>query len=142
MGNEAPRGFGWAKNGSLTLVGRLQSGFPYTPTTDALGAGQAQLVRNSERAPSTWQIDLRASKAFWLGNVMYDFYLQVNNLFDTKNCLNVFPTTGSCTVGTVDQTRRREGNTLSADAITSTYVNHPEYFGQRRTILGGIRISF
>ncbi len=142
MGQESPRGLGWAKNSSLSVVGRIQSGFPYTPTTNTLGAGTAQLVRNSQRGPSTWQIDFRAAKGFWWGNVFYDFYLQVNNLFDVKNCQNVFPTTGSCTVGTIDQGTRREGNTLSADGITSTYVDHPEYFGQRRTILGGIRISF
>lgn len=144
VGNEAPGIPGGAvlKNSSLSLVGRYVSGFPYTPTTNPIGAGTAQLVRNSERGPATWSVDFRAAKGFWWGNVFYDFYLQVNNLFDTKNCLQVFPTTGSCEVGTVDQTRRREGNTLTADGITSTYVNHPEYFGQRRSILGGIRVSF
>jgi outer membrane receptor protein involved in Fe transport len=144
VGDEAPDvpGGSILKNSALALVGQYQSGFPYTPTTDVFGAGTAQLTRNSERGPATWTVDFRASKAFWWGNVLYDLYLQVNNLFDVKNCLQVFPTTGSCTVGTIDQTRRREGNTVSADAITSTLVDRPEYFGQRRTILGGIRISF
>jgi outer membrane receptor protein involved in Fe transport len=142
MGNESPSGFGWLKNSSLSLVGQYLSGFPYTPTTNILGAGTAQLVRNSRRGPATTTINFRAAKGAWWGNVFYDFYLQVNNLLDVKNCQNVFPTTGECTVGTIDQGTRREGNTLTADGITSTYVNHPEYFGPRRSILGGIRVSF
>jgi hypothetical protein len=87
-------------------------------------------------------MDLRASKAFWLGNVNYDLYVQVQNLFDVKNCVEVYPTTGDCVLGTFDQSRRREGNTVSADAITSTLVDRPQYIGSRRSIFGGVRISF
>lgn len=130
------------KNAALSVVGRYRSGFPYTPTLDEFGFGTAQLNRNSERGPSTWDVDLRASKAFWWGNVLYDFYLQVQNVFDVENCVEVYPTTGDCQLGTFDQSRRREGNTVAADAITSTLVDRPQYIGTRRTIFGGIRVSF
>jgi outer membrane receptor protein involved in Fe transport len=144
VGNEAPEiPLGVAlKNTALAVVGRYESGFPYTPTTDVFGFGTAQLTRNSERGPAVWTVDFRASKSFWLGNVNYDLYLQVQNLFDRENCVEVFPTTGDCRVGTVDQSRRREGNTINADQITSTYVDRPQYIGARRTIFGGVRISF
>jgi hypothetical protein len=142
MGNETPQGWGWASNSSFSLVGRFSSGFPYTPTTNVFGFGIAQLNRNSNRGPSTWTLDFRLAKAFWWGNMLYDFFFQVSNLLDKKNCTQVYPTTGDCVMGTFDQSRRREGNTVAADAITSTLVDRPQYVGQRRTILAGIRISF
>ncbi|NIR45097.1 MAG: TonB-dependent receptor [Gemmatimonadetes bacterium] len=142
MGNETPDGWGWLANSSFSLVGRYESGFPYTPTLSVFGFGTAQLNRNSGRAPTIWTLDFRAAKAFWWGNMLYDFYVQVNNVLDRENCVQVFPTTGQCQLGTFDQSRRREGNTVSADAITSTLVDRPQYVGRRRTILAGVRISF
>jgi outer membrane receptor protein involved in Fe transport len=142
MGNETPRGWGWASNSSMSLVGRFQNGFPYTPITNTLGFGAAQLTRNSARGPSTWSLDLRLAKAFWWGNMLYDFYFQVNNLLDRKNCAQVFESTGDCTVGTLNQDQSREGNTIQADNFTSTLLDRPQYFAQRRTILAGIRLSF
>ena len=31
---------------------------------------------------------------------------------------------------------------FSADAVSSTYLNHPEFFGARRSIQAGLRVSF
>ncbi len=144
VGNETPDiPLGEAlRNTALSLVSRFESGFPYTPTLDIFGFGTSQLNRHSNRGPPTWTVDLRASKAFSLGGVKYDLYLQVQNLLDRKNCLQVFETTGDCVLGTFDQSRRREGNPVNADQITSTLVDRPQYFGPRRSILGGLRISF
>jgi hypothetical protein len=45
-------------------------------------------------------------------------------------------------VGTLNQDQSREGNTIQADNFTSTLLDRPQYFAQRRTILAGIRLSF
>ncbi len=144
VGDEEPEipGGSLLRNTEVSVVTRVESGFPYTPTLDIFGTGTAQLNRNSNRGPAAWNVDLRASKGFHLGNVFYSFYLQIQNLFDTKNCQQVFETTGDCRLGTFDQSRRREGNTVNADQITSTLLDRPQYFGPRRSILGGVRISF
>jgi hypothetical protein len=137
MGNEPPAGWGWASNSSLALVGRFESGFPYTPTVDLSGIGTNQLERNSNRGPSVWTVDLRLAKALWWGNMLYDFYVQVNNVLDRKNCVEVFPTTGDCLQGTVDLNRERYGRNY-----TTTEHDRPHYVGTRRTLLAGLRLSF
>lgn len=130
------------RNLSASLVFRSQSGFPYTPTTDFAGQGLSQQIRNSGRGPATYQLDLQLAKQWTTGGLRYGFTLQVLNLTDRKNCIQVFTTTGECTMGAVDTSRNREGNTVAAEDVTSTYLNHPEYFGARRSVQGGIRVSF
>jgi len=130
------------KDVATSLTFRAQSGLPYTPTLDFQGQGLNQLVRNSGRGPSTFEIDWQLSKDFTISNLRYGLTVQVLNVTDRHNCIQVFPSTGECTVGTVDQGRNREGNAISADAVSSTYLNHPEYFGARRSIQAGLRVSF
>jgi outer membrane receptor protein involved in Fe transport len=131
---------------STSIVFRAQSGLPYTPTLDFYGTCGAttcsQLTRNSGRGPTTYQLDWSLSKNFTLSNLRYGFTVQVLNVTDRKNCVQVFTTTGQCTVGSVDVSRNREGNNIAADAITSTYLNRPQYFGARRSIQAGLRVSF
>lgn len=130
------------RNLSASLVFRAQSGVPYTPTLDFIGQGLSQLTRNSGRAPSTFQLDLQLSKQWLVSGLRYGFTLQVLNLTDRKNCIQVFTTTGTCEVGAVDTSRNREGNTIAADAVTTTYLNRPQYYGSRRSVQAGIRVSF
>ena len=128
---------------STSLVFRTASGLPYTPTLDFRGtAATQQLNRNSGRSPSTFQLDLGMSKDFTISNMRYGLTLQLLNLTDRKNCIQVYTTTGQCEVGAVDVSRNREGNPISADAVTSTYLARPQYFGARRSILAGLRVSF
>ncbi|UCF21340.1 MAG: TonB-dependent receptor, partial [Gemmatimonadota bacterium] len=119
-----------------------QSGVPYTPTTTFSGIGNAgQLERNSGRGPANWWVNLRAQKGFRLGGMVYSLFGQVNNLFDTLNCLQPLPTTGRCDAGARDQSRRRQGNT-TGEGASSTYFDRPQLYGQRREINFGVRIDF
>lgn len=127
---------------STSLVFRAASGLPYTPTLDFAGGGVSQLIRNTGRGPSTFQVDWQLSKNFSLSNLRYGFTVQVLNVTDRKNCQQVFVTTGDCTVGAVDQGRSREGNAIAADAVSSTYLNRAQYFGARRSVQAGLRVSF
>jgi hypothetical protein len=142
-GEEAPFWNGF-KNSSLSFVARVASGFPYTPTTTFTGTGTAgNLDRNSGRAPTTWQVDLFASKDFWISNVQYGLFVRWVNVFDTKNCQQVFTSTGDCVGGSPDQSRAREGNTISANTnISSTFLDRPHYFGPRMSVNFGVRASF
>ena len=130
------------RNVSASLTWRAQSGFPYTPTIDFLGAGFNQLARNEGRAPATSQFDVRLDKSFNLANMKYGLFMQVANLFDKKNCVQVFPTNGNCVSGAIDQGRRRQGNTVQPDDATSTFLDRAYFVGQRRQIFGGARVSF
>ncbi len=144
VGNEPPEiPFGsLLRNLSASLVFRAQSGIPFTPILDFYGQGLNQLVRNSGRQPATYQLDLQLSKQWAVSGLRYGFTLQVLNLTDRKNCLQVYPSTGQCEIGSVDTSRNREGNTLAADVVTTTYLNRPQFYGARRSVQAGIRVSF
>ncbi len=130
------------ENFTTSLVFRAASGLPYTPTLDFFGLGTNQLVRNTGRAPSTFQLDWSLSKDFSLSNMRYGLTVQVLNVTDRKNCIQVYTTTGQCTVGSVDVSRNREGNNIAADAITTTYLDRAQFFGSRRSVQAGLRVSF
>ncbi|MEX0603034.1 MAG: TonB-dependent receptor, partial [Bacteroidota bacterium] len=50
---------------------------------------------NSSSTPWVFNVDLNLSKTFWIGAVTVDVYANVLNFFNTKNVLNVFPSTGT-----------------------------------------------
>jgi outer membrane receptor protein involved in Fe transport len=131
------------KNTRLTMTYQWASGFPYTPVRgDAFGLQAAANVTdiNAGRAPSTQQIDMVFNKALRINNLNYSLFLQVNNLFDRKNCVQVFVNNGTCESGLRDFTNRSVGNT--GDASTSTAFDQPEYVGARRTLQAGISLTF
>ena len=131
------------KNTRLTTTFSWATGFPYTPVrADAFGLQNAASVTdiNSGTAPSTQQFDLQYSKQFRINNMAYSAFLQVNNLFNRKNCVQVFVNNGTCESGLRDFTNRSVGNT--GDASTSTAFDQPEYIGGRRGVNAGISINF
>jgi outer membrane receptor protein involved in Fe transport len=132
------------RNTTVTTTMQYASGLPYTPTIGFTGftPGITQLARNSARAPATSQVNLLARKGLAIANVRYEIYAQINNLFDRKNCAQVFSTTGRCDTGAPDQDRSRQGNTLQPEAATTTYFDRPYYQAERRTVSGGLRLVF
>jgi outer membrane receptor protein involved in Fe transport len=143
--NEAP-GFpgGWLLRNTLgTITYTSASGLPYSPTADYVGdLTTSRFVRNAGRGPSTSVVSLLAQKGFALSNLRYDLFMQVNNLLDTKNCVQVFTTTGRCDAGAIDQNRARQGNFVRPDIATSTFGDRADYYGPRRSVLGGIKVNF
>jgi hypothetical protein len=126
----------------LTTTLRAASGLPYTPSNSFTGFGDEDIGEvNSGRGPATVQVDLLAGKDFTMGNMRYGVFARVANLLDRKNCLQVFPTTGRCDEGTIDQRRARQGNAVGENTAT-TYFDRPQYFGTRRSIFTGVRVNF
>jgi outer membrane receptor protein involved in Fe transport len=88
----------------LSLLATFTTGHPYTK-----GIGAADLEGdarnrtpieplNSSNTPSTFQVDLSVDKTFTIyDRLAANIYIQVTNLFDTKNVENVFLRTGSAT---------------------------------------------
>ncbi len=145
VGNERPFGIGLldevVRNASATVTVTARSGFPYTPQFTTFGIGtNTQLEQNSGRQPGVFNVDLQADKAFRLTNLQWGVFLRVSNLLDTHSCNQVYASTGNCDGGTVDQDRRRTGNGVTAG--TSTFYDRAAYFGPRRSINFGARMSF
>jgi len=136
------------KYSDLAVTLSAQSGIPYTPTTTfrggtgtAAGNSLFQLERNSGRGPAAWWVNLRAQKGVRVGNLIYSAFLQVDNLFDRKNCFQPLESTGRCDFGARDQDRARQGNPVT-EAASSTNFDRPHLFGPRRQINFGLRVDF
>ena len=130
------------RNSSLSITTRVFSGLPYTPARDFTSFGSTEIGDpNSARGPTSFLTDLQAGKEFRAANIKYGIFTRVSNLFDTKNCLQVYPTTGRCDAGVIDQRRSRQGN-ATASGATTTFFDRPQFYGQRRQINAGIRATF
>lgn len=143
VGQDAPDiPFGEAlRNGRLSFTMRASSGLPYTPQLDWTGGTTSRLDRNSGTSPATSQIDMLVSKDFNWANLRYGTFVRVQNLLDQQNCTQVFASTGNCESGASAQARLRSGN-FTGESEGTTFFDRPHYFGQRRTINAGIRVSF
>ena len=129
------------RNSYFTVTTRAASGLPYTPTNSPTGTLEInQLKINSGRGPSTSQTDLLLGKNFSFGGARYGVFSRIVNLFDQKNCLQVFSTTGSCLAGAPDQDRAQNGNAVANPS--STFYDRASYFGPRRSIFAGARVNF
>jgi len=97
----------------LNLLLNFNSGHSYTKVAEPQNLGQSNPwdvgVRalsdprfrnpeeplNSSLTPWNFNVDLNLNKVFYFGRFNVDVYMNVLNLFDTKNAINVYPMTGT-----------------------------------------------
>lgn len=129
---------GWA----ATLIGTLNSGFPYTPEfARGEAAGSSVFVglrENSERRPTTLNLDLRVSKTFKLGMFNVQAFLDVTNLLDTRNANYVYADTGLPDYTLQDY---QNWSRLTEISNSTEYFNNPGMYSPPRFIQLGVRIS-
>ncbi len=115
------------------LIGKLESGYPYTP---ALGSsaqgGQQGTEENSARKPAIFNVDFVIGKELQLTtDVFYGFTFKMYNVFDTQNELFVFSNSGR--------------STFSGDPAFQNYVEftqRPDFFAKPRDVYFGTYIRF
>jgi outer membrane receptor for ferrienterochelin and colicin len=118
----------------IGLIGRFQSGLPYTPALQ----NQEQSFENSGRKPMNINIDLRLFRKIKVGKISLNTFVKVYNLFDLRNELNVYTDTGRAGYSLVSQyvAQRNEWvNTLS------DWLSRPEYYSEPRKVLAGFDIE-
>ncbi|MCF6270804.1 MAG: TonB-dependent receptor [Melioribacteraceae bacterium] len=79
---------GW----TVSFIGRLQSGQPYSPTPLRLDV--LSQFKNSDNKPVQHSVDMFVRKGFILGNSNISLFLRVYNLYDAANELTVYSITG------------------------------------------------
>ncbi len=80
---------------SASIISRMQSGAPYTASVPANLTNQlSQFIQNSSSKPFQWSFDLKLEKFVVLGDFRYSFFIQVDNLFDTRNETDVYSNSG------------------------------------------------
>ena len=125
---EADRAFGL-----LSLVGRLGSGLPYTPTR----RGDPTAGENSARRPPVASVDLFATRQVRLGGLRPGLFLRVYNLFDTANLTNVYSDTGLATPNLQNYSATPAGlNTLDE------YITRPDFYAAPRQVQFGASVDF
>jgi len=119
---------------NISLIGRLGSGLPYTPSQSTY----RMALENSENKPTVTNFDLYAYKILTLFGAQISVFLKVYNLFDTMNELNVFTDTGRSghTLSMLYDPQPQGVNTLKE------YFTRPDFYSAPRQVILGFSFGF
>ena len=114
---------------NIGLIAKYESGFPYTPENQSIQTS----FENSARMPTKVTVDLQCDRNFRIAGQLFNVYMKVYNLFDTKNEIDVYRDTGRAEYSLIPQyTPQYQGpNTLNEYLVNPTYYSEP-----RRIVLG------
>lgn len=145
----------WLQNSGINLLFNVASGTPYTPTftydevTLAAVAGVPSGPINSRYGPWTNSLDLKANKGVPLGNMRLEGFIWVLNLFDNRNPIAVYSSTGSPkTTGFLNTEDGRtfvgtaDANGLDGLGLYRLAENNPNLYTNPRLVRFGLRASF
>ncbi|WP_420457428.1 TonB-dependent receptor [Rubrivirga sp.] len=118
--------------GLVSLVGRLGSGLPYTPTR----ADERTGVENSARRPGVASVDLFATRQVRIGGLRPGLFLRVYNLFDADNLTNVYTDTGRAE----PNLRFYSGQPLGLNT-REEFLLRPDFYSAPRQIQFGVSVD-
>jgi outer membrane receptor protein involved in Fe transport len=126
---------------SANLNWSFASGSPYTPQSTI---GTDFLDTNSKRKDFTNQANLRISKGFTLsGNMNLRLFLDVENLFKSKNVLTVYPKTGSPYYDGEDISDSSTNYTYDeVRYVYNRYIQNPGFVSNYRGVTLGVSLNF
>lgn len=125
------------KDWTLSLIGRLYSGLPYTPQFQ----GYRLDKENSERKPGQMTWDLYGNKIFKVGNIRLSAFIKIYNLFDKLNERYVFNDTGRATYSLTPNYTPDHGDEYGRHHL-SDYLNYLWYYKMPREVRVGFSIGF
>ena len=119
---------------TIGLLGRLESGLPYTPEVQNLRVE----FQNSGRKPPKYTFDLKMQKTLSLFGVSTTAFLKVYNLLDTRNEGNVYYDTGRAGYTLVS---RYAGDVRGVNTLAD-YLDRPDFYSEPRKVLMGLSFMF
>ncbi|RLG89359.1 MAG: hypothetical protein DRO16_04100, partial [Thermoprotei archaeon] len=100
--------------------------------------------KNSDRKPATYSLDFKAQKNFEIAGVMWNVFLQVDNVFDNLNENYVFSNTGRATndarLPDVEETDR-EMLAQGGQFTMEEWDNRPSWYSSPRKIRVGVSVK-
>ncbi|MCL4511697.1 MAG: TonB-dependent receptor [Bacteroidetes bacterium] len=140
---------GYPGNWNVGLVAKYGSGLPYTPTDEKGEIIQGQL-QNSARMPSTFDVDLYATKELEIMGVHSEVFLRVYNLLDNLNQIIVYSNTGTATYSltsidpavTYALQPAQYQEQVPRGLVPSSYWNNPSYYAPPRLVQVGLSVLF
>ncbi|TDI75475.1 MAG: TonB-dependent receptor [Bacteroidetes bacterium] len=116
-----------------TVIGKLGSGLPYTPSL----ADERISIENSGRRRGTVTFDLFARKTFDANGWRFSVIARIFNLFDTRNEVNVYTDTGR----TFPNLQFLPGQPQGLNT-KEQFITRPDFFSPPRQITLGLSFSF
>lgn len=126
---------------SANITWNFASGAPYTPQAMV---GGSMLDTNSKRKGWTNQANLRITKGFALPkNMSVRAFMEVENLFKTKNILSVYPKTGSPYETGEDISDSMVGYTYpEVEYVYNRSIRNPGMVNNHRGVTFGVSFNF
>ncbi|HSR17113.1 MAG TPA: hypothetical protein VLM39_03380, partial [Ignavibacteriaceae bacterium] len=123
-------------NWGTSLIARYGSGLPYTPTPNGLRT--TTFPENSEKKPTTFNVDLQAYYRLKLMDIDLTLILNVFNLFDRRNEIQVYSESGRAGYTVIPG---REDIPVVVSTLDD-YLTRPDFYNAPRLIKLGLQISF
>ncbi|MFA5833215.1 MAG: TonB-dependent receptor [Bacteroidota bacterium] len=146
--------FSESDNYSISLINRMQSGTPYTSSIPAsLSTQLSQFIQNSSVKPFQWSVDLKLEKFLTLGEFRYSFFIQVDNIFDTRSETDVYSNSGKALYNANQVANAREfqeiRNRINRGDVglvplsaVDNYYNNPQNVSRPRLARFGFSVLF
>lgn len=122
---------------NVGLLFEYGSGLPYT---EDVKVSQGVRFENGGRKPATYSVDLRAEKSFDYGNMHFKVFMLVYNLFDIKNELEVYSSTGKANADL--NTKYYKDSDIVGTNTIAQYLLDPSMYSRPRDIRIGFGLSF
>ncbi|MBN2091032.1 TonB-dependent receptor [candidate division KSB1 bacterium] len=124
------------QNIAMSLIGRVGTGLPYTPSYQTTRA----IVENSARRPIVYNFDLYSYRDFKIANFNLSLFLRIYNLFDRLNELNVYSDTGRATYSLASLST----GGLRPQGINTyhQYITRPDFYSAPREVQVGFEFEF
>ncbi len=117
-----------------SLIGKLGSGLPYTPSLENQRTG----LENSANMPTYFNADLYLTRDIILFDLPFSLFIKVYNVFDTPSEINVFTDSGRAGY-TIQLTQAQPPHGVNTLA---DYFTRPDYYSPPRQVILGATISF
>lgn len=138
---------------TLGVIYNIQAGTPYTPTLPP-SLSTITYLQNSSFKSMQWQVSLKFEKYFFIGPLDYSVFIQVNNLFDSRNDRYVYASSGK-SLSNVEQvlnanqfndlrTRINRGDPgmIDINYLDQYYSDRPERVSRPREVRLGFSVNF
>ena len=123
---------------SLTLINRLRSGTPYTTVREFIRS----IKKNNATKPMLFGTDMRAYYRPPFIRFNLQFFLQVQNLFDTVQEVGVYEDTGRADESVTLELFRRTGAQVGGLNTLDEFFYRQENFGAPRKVSIGLNYRF
>ena len=120
-------------NYGVSLIGKIGSGLPYTPSSDN---NISILVQNSEQKPITSTFDIRSYYLLNIGGNSIQVYLNISNLFNNLNHTNVYNDSGVADYTTYESDAINQNTGEYVNSIQEWFNNETFYSNPRRVEIG------